>query len=170
VGKKREEMIATYPKILTDALKSKEQHAVEKACAELYVAEIMALPPEKRKGILLLHDNHASSIIMFAKFLYPALKEKNFAFISLADVPYYADQIKEFSELSDKPALTDTAAVVPANIPINDTHTTADTTNNTSGNIPVSSIESCTIPQNPCSCCNYQNQTCCPNAPLFPKH
>lgn len=124
-----------YPLSLLNLLK--EGKSIVQACSELYVKSIMRLPLEKRKGIVLLHDEHAQTVEMSIKYLLPALvAEESLKIIPLSDVPYFADQIAQITG-DPNPPLTSQA--------------------NGSAHV-------CERPVNHCTCCTPKDRSCCRGA------
>lgn len=95
--KKLQELSPLSPMIQT-ALFDPEKLSMIEACAQQYVRNIFTKDPEMRRGIVLMHDNFSQTIEMFIRYLYPALQRQGFSFVSIEDVPYFAEQISSMGQ------------------------------------------------------------------------
>jgi peptidoglycan/xylan/chitin deacetylase (PgdA/CDA1 family) len=82
-------------------------------CSAGYVREAKA----RRKGIVLMHDNHDKSVVMFINHLHPALVKEGFSFVPLDGNKGIAERIKKFG---GRPLGEDTVKIPgPAHPPLN---------------------------------------------------
>lgn len=112
----------------------KEGMDIEQACSELYMKSIMRRPPQERRGIILLHDEHSQTVSMFIRYLYPALQKEGFRIIPLDEVPYYAEQLQKIRQ----------SETVFSGLPY--------------------LKSPCAVPVNYCTCCSQSDRSCCNGA------